>query len=90
MSVLIYDINFRGSELLVWYGTDYAKELGIDDNKEKKKSPKMIGLKTDENKMKKTSEKVVQKTNDLLAKEKSDAENLIGNFLISYNWYEFF
>ena len=86
MSVLIYDINFRGSELLVWYGTDYAKELGIDDNKEKKKSPEMIDLKTDENKMKKTSEKVVNKTNGLLAKEKSGA----GNFLISYNWYEFF
>ena len=49
----------------------------------------MIDLKTDENRMKKTSEKVVHKTNDLLAKEKSDAENLIGNFLISYNWYEY-
>ena len=89
MSVLIYDINFRGSELLVWYGIEYAKELGLDDNKDEERISEKIDLKTDENESEESSEEEGLETNGLLVKEQSDVENLIGNFLISYNWYEY-
>ena len=49
-------MNLRGSELLVWYGTEYAKKLGIDDNKEEERSPEKIDLKTDEIEMENISE----------------------------------
>ena len=79
-------MNFRGSELLVWYGSEYAKELGLDDNKEEERS-EMVDLKTDENESEESLEEEGIEINDLLAEDESDVENLIGKFLISYNWY---
>ena len=68
--VLIYDLNFSESELLVWYGPEYAKELGLQtDDDDKEKSWKELERKTDEKGLEESLKDIALETDDCAEKK---------------------
>ena len=67
--VLMYDLNSSGSELLVWYGPEYAKELGLQTDDDKEKSWKELERKTDEKGLEESLKEIAFDTEDCVEKK---------------------